>query len=293
MATDVANQPVRQHAITHGDEDRRAEELEEEHERRRDGDLRDVEDGLDDDLGLLEAEADAEADEDLVSDPFGVAGVAVKGRQEARADGRQRGAGEHEGGVVPRLGDEGAGDDGAEDARDQEGDVADAGLVRADALDGLEPDGEVVDDHEEGRAHAEGEDPRGPDAPPPHHARVDRGGFRPPELDADEDDEADAEDDEEGDDPAAGPGVGGPAPLQRDEEADDPREEEGGAEDVDLREALAPGERAVRRVLAPVGDGFEEEEDDGERDAADGEVDVEAPAPCHLGGKSAACKLYD
>ena len=117
--------------------------------------------------------------------------------------------------------------------------------------------------------------------------------MRAPELDADEEKEADAGDDEEGDDAAAGPGVGGAAPLQGDEEADDSREEEGGAEDVELREALAPGERAIRRVFAAVGDGFEEEENDGKRDAADGEVDVEAPAPCYLCGKSAAYNLYD
>ena len=106
------------------------------------------------------------------------------------------------------------------------------------------------------------EDCRGPDAALPHHARVDRCGFRSPELDADEDEEAHAEDDEEGDDAAAGPQVDGAAPLQGDEEADDSREEEGGAEDVELREALSPGERAVHRVFAAVGDGVEEEEDE-------------------------------
>ena len=121
--------------------------------------------------------------------------------------------------------------------------------------------------------------------------RVDRCGFRSPELDADEDEEADAEDDDEGDDAATGPRVCGTAPLQGDEEADDSREEEDGTEAVELLEALSPGERAVRRVFASVGDGFEEEENDGKRDAADGEVDVEAPAPCYLCSKSAAYKL--
>ena len=288
--TDIANHPIRKHALPHRDEHRRAKELQEKHERRRDGDLGDVEDGLDHDLGLLEPEADAEAHDYLISDPFGVAGLEVKGREEARADGRQRGAGEHEGGVVARFGDEGAGENGAEDAGDEEGDVPDAGLVRADALDGLEPDGQVVDYHEEGGAHAESEDARGPDAAFPHHARVDGCGVRSPELDDYEEQEADARDDEEGDDSAAGPGVGGAAPLQSDEQADDACEEEGGAEDVELREALAPGEGAGSRVLVAVGDGCEEKEDDGEGDAADGEVDVEAPAPCHFCGEGAAYK---
>ena len=114
MSTNIANHPTRQHGLTHRDEDRRAKELKEEHERRRDRDLQDVEDGLDGNLRLLETEAD----DDLVSDPFSVASLDVKGRQEARADGSQRGAGEHEGGVVPRLGHEGTADDGARDARD-------------------------------------------------------------------------------------------------------------------------------------------------------------------------------
>ena len=61
-----------------------------------------------------------------------------------------------------------------------------------------------------------------------------------------------------------------------------------------MPEALAPGEGAVRCVfIASVGDGLEEEDYDGEGDAADGQVDVEAPAPGHLCGESAACRLYD
>ena len=222
-----------------------------------------------------------------------MAGLEVKRRQEARADGREGRAGEHERGVVARAGDESAGEDGADDGGDEEGDVADAGLVGAHALDGLEPDGQVVDCDEEGGTQAEGEDARGADAAFPDQARVDGGGFRAAELDDHEGDEAEAEDDEEGDDAPARPGVGGAAPLQRHEEADDPREEEGRAEDVELPEALPPGEGAVRRVLASVGDGLEEEDYDGKRDAADGQVDVEAPAPCHLCGESAAYRLYD
>ena len=203
MPTNIVDQPVRQHALTHRDKDRGAKELEEEHQGRGDGDLRDVEDRLDGDLGLLKTETDAEADDDLVSDPFGVTGLDVKGRQEARANGRQRGTGEHEGGVVANLGDERTGENGRYDRCNQERDVAYTGLIRADALDGLEPDGQIVDCDEEGGAHAEREDACGPDAPFLHHARIYRCGVRSPELDTDEDEDADGEDDEEGDDAAA------------------------------------------------------------------------------------------
>lgn len=202
MPTDIVDQPVREHTLTHRDEDGGAKELKEEHQRRGDGDFRGVEDRLNGNLGLLETETDTEADDDLVSDPFGVTGLHIPGHQEARANGRQRGTGEHEGGVVANLADESTGENGCYDCRDQERDVANAGLIRADALDGLEPDGEVVDCDEKGRAHAEGEDACGPDAPFLHHVRIYRCGLRSPELDANEDEDADAKDNEESDDAA-------------------------------------------------------------------------------------------
>ena len=76
-------------------------------------------------------------------------------------------------------------------------------MICADALDGLEPDGEIVDCDEEGGTHGEGKDACGPDAPFLHHVRIYRCGLRSPELDADEDDNADTKDDEESDDAAA------------------------------------------------------------------------------------------
>ena len=75
--------------------------------------------------------------------------------------------------------------------------------------------------------------------------------------------------------------------MQGDEEADDSGEEERGAKDIQLPEALSPGKRPVR-VFTSLRDGREEEDNDRKRDAADREVDVEAPAPCGLCGKCAA-----
>lgn len=102
-----------------------------------------------------------------------------------------------------------------------------------------------------------------------------------------EGDEQGGEEGEEGDDAPVAPGVGAAAPLQGEEEAGDAGEEEEFAEEVEFGELLFDGEAFV------AGDGgFEEEGDNDYYDGADGEVDVEAPAPGDIGGEYAACEMF-
>ena len=85
----------------------------------------------------------------------------AEGVDEAAADGGHDGGEDHDGDVVAEHGDHDAGDDGEERAGEDEGQVADAGLGGADAIDGLEVDGEVVEEDEE--EAADGDDVEGHD----------------------------------------------------------------------------------------------------------------------------------
>lgn len=71
--------------------------------------------------------------------------------------------------------------------------------------------------------------------------------------------------------------------MQREQQADDAGDEQDRADGVELRELGAQGQ------LGGVAVGHVEQEgDDDEGDAADGQINVEAPAPRDVGGKSAA-----
>lgn len=84
---DLGQQAVVENVLANGDEERAAEGLEEHAHRCAGGHVLEREDGLDRDQGLLHAEADAEAVDDLVADPHAVAGADLEGGQEAGADG--------------------------------------------------------------------------------------------------------------------------------------------------------------------------------------------------------------
>lgn len=210
----------------------------------------------------------------LVTKPFALGRVHLEGRQQARPDRQENRAEDHKGGVVTQARRQGARQDRGEDHGQDHGQQADAGLDGADVLDGLEPDGQVVDDDHHGRAQRKGGPRAGQDAALQEDARRDGGGVGLEDLDQDEADEQDAGQDEQGDDAGAAPGVLGAAPLQGEQEADDGGQEEEEAEAVELGQLLAVGQVGG----GAVGD-LEEDVDEDHGDAAKGEVDIKAPAP--------------
>ena len=155
---DIIDQGIRPHVLPDRDENRAAEQLDEHDNRGADGHVDEIETRLGGDTGLLEAEARAEAEDDLVADPLGGGDVDSEGGEEAGADGHEDDGGVDEGHVVTDFRGQAAGDDGADDLGEDEGEVVDAGVDGVDAVDGLEPDGEVVDEEEEGGADAKRED---------------------------------------------------------------------------------------------------------------------------------------
>lgn len=154
---DVFNEFIRPHVLADRGENRPSEQLHEQYHGCPDRDVLDVETGLRRNAGLLEAETGAEAEDDLVANPFGGGDVDRECRQKAGADGHEDDGSVDEGHVVADFRGKGAGDDRADDLGEDEGEVINAGVDGVDTLNGLEPDGQVVDEEEEGGADEEGE----------------------------------------------------------------------------------------------------------------------------------------
>ena len=183
---------------------------------------------------MLHACAHTEAVDDLVADPLLVPCVDFPGGDQADADGHQDRGEDHPGGVVAEDGDEDAGDDGDDDEAEDHGEVADAAFDSGGALDRLEPDGDEVDEDEEGGAEAGAEPGCEGDAALLHDSGGDGGVVLLPELDANEGDDEDAEDNEKRDDPPIAPWILGSSPLECQKKTDNRRDEQTCANWIEL-----------------------------------------------------------
>lgn len=237
------------------------------------------------DDGHLVGQPPADTGDDLVPDPLPGAGADAHGVDQAAAherDGAPDGEHGHRQGAFLR--DEGTRGDHADGHGDDERDVVDAGHDGADVADALEVDGQVVQDHEVAAGEEAREQRAGADGPGEEQPRHDDSPLALVPLPRGEEAGEDEEGDEQRDDLGPVPGLGLAAVLQRQHEADEGAHDEGGAHGVHLEEALAPGGLDGRGVLRRL----EEDEDDEGGEPADGQVDVEAPAPGRGVGEGAA-----
>ncbi|KAL9119799.1 MAG: hypothetical protein Q9187_003647 [Circinaria calcarea] len=136
-------QAVLRHILGNTDEQHAAERLHEHDQRGADGQVRERKNSLHRDQRLLHREANTEAVEDLVADPFRRGGVDCESGQEPRADGLEDGAHDEKGCVVTDCCYAGTTKNGHQDQSEDEGKTHDSGGGGGDGLDGLEPDGEV------------------------------------------------------------------------------------------------------------------------------------------------------
>lgn len=104
-------------------------------------------------------------------------------------------------------------------------------------------------------------------------------------MDNDKENQHGAGADKKANDARVAPGIVGTTPLQSQEEADDGRDEDGAADEVELQNALKDGE-ALREFGVALD--VDHPHDNGHGEAADGEINVEAPAPGDIVGKRAA-----
>lgn len=110
------------------DPERAADSLEEECDGGNVRDIRRVDESLVDDDGDLAAEAGTKAADDLVTNPFAVAGANVESVDKTCADGLDDHGENHEIAVLTEGGDQNSRHDGAQTARQNKGDVAHTGL---------------------------------------------------------------------------------------------------------------------------------------------------------------------
>lgn len=116
-AREIRRQAIVEHGLGDGDEDGAAEILAEQHQGHAHGDVAAGEDDLGGEGGLLEAEADAEAEQDLRADPERVRGGRGEELEEGGAGGGEGRREQHEGRVVAELADDDARGDGGDDER--------------------------------------------------------------------------------------------------------------------------------------------------------------------------------
>lgn len=103
-----------------------------------------------------------------------------------------------------------------------------------------------------------------------------------PDLHACKRDDEHAKQHEKRDDPPVMPRVLGPAPLQREKDADDGRQKQGCPEDVELLQPVFPADSFACAVLVRVG----EKENKYCGDKTEGEIDIEAGASTGLASVS-------
>lgn len=135
---------------------------------------------------------------------------------------------------------------------------------------------EIVDEREETGTKEHGEDDSGQSVPVLEQTRRESSLITLPELDANEDGNHGSKATEETDDTRVVPGIFSTTPLQSKEQADNGRDENGGASKVELAKAIHEGHVDGVRVVAI---NLDKEEDDEHGQAANGKVDVETPAP--------------
>lgn len=271
----LLDQLIVEHIVTNRDEQRATQGLHEGDHRCADRDVLDIQDSLHGNKRLLQSKTDASTEENLVPNPDAGRGVGFPRRQQAAANSREDSPDDHEGSIVSESRDQTTRDQRSHHDAQKHRQVPNTGVHGGDALHRLEPNGDVVDEQEEGGADGEGEEAAGHDGAVAEDARRHGGVLLLPDLDAEKDDDQHAEDDEQADDARVAPGVGGAAPLEGEEERDDGGDEDQRAQGVEASDALGPG--FLRRLLL---DGvWEKERDDEDCDRADGEVDVETPSP--------------
>ena len=136
---------IREDVFRHGNKHGPAEELRAEGDGDTGRDVAERQHGLRGDIRLLKSEAETDAVEDLVADPFGFRDADVEGIEEADADGHEEDGQINEGHVGAYFPGEAAGQGDRGDLGEDEGEHVDGGGDGGVAVRGLEPDGEVVD----------------------------------------------------------------------------------------------------------------------------------------------------
>lgn len=226
------------------------------------------------DPGLLVAEADAETEEDLIAHHLRLARVSGEGDDETSSHGHETAASDHPRGVVACLGDCHASDKACDDEGEDEGNVLDPRFHSAGTLDGLEPDGKVVNQDHQSTAGPEAEEETCCDGSLADDAGRDCGILLLPELNSNEGCSQDPGENQKGDNAGVAPSVNRSTPLHRQEEADYSWEEQCRSNGIKLCDFLTDTLSFAFRIRQ-----IQNEDENQDGYGSDGKVDIEAPPP--------------
>ena len=152
----------------------------------------------------------------------------------------------------------------------------------------MEPNRSIVDEDKHDGGNAEHEQDSRPDAPVEDDVPGDHSGFRGQCFNHYKSDQEDTEDDKQGDDAGITPSICRATPLKGQKHTDDARDNDQVAGKIQSLDDFQPRMTRCGRLHR-----LQDEDDDGQCDAADGEVDVETPSPADVGGEGAADKWAD
>jgi len=178
---------------------------------------------------------------------------------------------------VADHGDEDTGSDCCDNHRKEKWDVVNTRLKRTNSFDGLKPNREIVQERVEGCTDRECKPAARRHRPLCEQAGVDGPSFGLPELNAEPDEQAHPKNDKVCDNATIRPSVLAATELQREKEADNRRDEEDGAEDVELSSHSFEAGEIV--FLAGRWRRLETEQDECHGNTTNGQVDVETPSP--------------
>lgn len=234
------HQPVREGGLSGRHPESAANGLKKKSDGRHAGEVRRVDDTLVDNDRNLTSETDADTADDLVSNPFSGAGVNLEHVDQTRADRLDDGCNDHEVSELAKHRDESTGQDGQQTDRQDERDVANAGIGRRDVFDGLEVDGQVVDHDEHGADYEEHVGAGDSDVAVLQDPEGNQSALARVPFDADEDDDEQSKADQRSDNRRVLPGFGDAAPLQSEQVTDHGGHNDEGAGQVHLQEFLFP-----------------------------------------------------
>ena len=132
----------------------------------------------------------------------------------------------------------------------------------------------VVDSDEERGSHEGLEKRARPGIAVLDNTRGYRSFFLPPELYQNESNDQDTKKHKQGDNPGIAPGILRASPLQREQYADDCRDEDSRSREVQLRQLILE----ARFIFDRLGS-FEEQQDECARYGTDREIDIKTPSP--------------
>ena len=283
-AGQVLDELVGEDVLANRDEESAAKSLEEHHGSGANGNVFCGKRCLNSNQDLLHTETDTSTEDELVANPLRGTTVDFHRCEQTGANGHEDRREEHERRVVTNSSYSATSNHRNDDEAEDGGEVHNSRLGCRSSLDGLEPDGQVVNHDEEASAQHGTEQCRSPDVAVQEDARRNRGIFLLPPLDSKEAACEENKEDQERNDATVLPLILAATPLESEQQANNSGQEASCSGKIELLNLLTP----CSLDLSTTAGNLEEGDDKGRRDGTKGKVDVEAHSPVDVVSKGTA-----